>query len=342
MRVAPFLILAACGSDRAPVEPIDAPSDAVIFPDTPTPPPGCDWAELDDPINDITLGNGAAEQTQLTLGAALVVCGEIDNGHLIGEAVDVDAFVVTLAARTTVRVDYAGAITGLAALDIAVVDAGDAVVEHGTFLGTHAAFQTTLAAGAYRLVVTANNPTDLAAALPYKLRITANPAGCTQVAAAASYTENNDGPQSDRNDVIDIRYATNERTFTAANNDDPEPTTLVTVAGTGVRITGLSDAVDAADDFKDRDTYLIETGAHDDLAVRIDWTGDADFDFFVFPENTLTEIARGTGVGKTGPEQASFPVLANTRYWLWIGSYDSSAGLPVTYDVSLCPTTFVP
>lgn len=330
-------MIAACGTDRAPVNSlVDSTSDTP--PDTPTPPTGCDYAELDDLLNDPTLGNGSAELTQLTLANTLVICGRVDTQHLIEDRVDVDAFQITLADRTELRFDFAGNASALARLEVTVVDDSNVTVERGRFLGTHVAFHTALAAGNYRLVVTATNASDLAVGFDYKLRAVANPAVCARVTATAAYAEATDGPQSTGNDMIEIRYATGARTLTTANNDDPEPSSLTTAA-TDLRISGQAADVDGADDFRDRDTYLFETGAHDELAIRIDWTGDADLDVFVFPESTVVEIGRGTTVGKTAPERAVFPVLANTRYWLWVGSYDSS-GATVDYDVTLCPTTF--
>ena len=339
MRVAWLFAIAACGTDRAPVSSlVDATRDS--SPDTPTPPAGCDYAEQSDLLNDPTLGNGLAEQTQLILADPLVICGRVDNQHLIEDRVDVDAFQITLAARTELRVDFAGAASALAGLEVTVVDDVNVVVERGRFLGTHVTFHTTLASGNYRLVVTATNPRDLATGFDYQLRVVANPAACARVTATAAYAEATDGPQSTGNDLIEIRYATGARTLTTANNDDPEPSGITTTA-TDLRITGHAADIDGADDFRDRDTYLFETGAHDELALRIDWIGDADLDVFVFPEATVAEIGRGTTVGKTAPERAVFPVLASTRYWLWVGSYESS-GAAVDYDVTLCPTTFVP
>ncbi len=341
MRVALLIALVACGNDRAPVGEADAPSDATVLPDTTPPPAGCDWGEQVDPLNDITLGNGEAEVTNLTLDDMLVICGRVDNGHLIGDAVDVDGYRFAVAERTTLRIDLAGEASSLAALEVAVLDDNDGVIDRGAFLNTHVVFETTLPPGSYRVVVTATNATDIAAGFDYKLRLIASPAPCAQVTAAADYTESADGPQSDRNDMIEIRYATDERTLTAATNDDPEPSTVVTAAGTQARITGTSADVDGGDEFRDRDTYLIETGAHDELELRVDWTGAADLDVFLFPEDSVVELGSGTAVSKTAPERVVLPVLANTRYWLWVGAYDSSTG-SIDYDVSICPTQFTP
>lgn len=335
MRVALWIALAACGNDLTPIDLPDVALDAEVVTDTPIPPTGCDWAELDDPLNDITLGNGVAEATNLTLGEALAICGAIDNGHFLNDTVDVDGYTITIAARTEVRVDLAGDASMLAGLEVRVIDDANAELERASYLGNHAVLVTTLPAGNYRIVVVATNPSDLAARLDYQVKVIANPVGCARVTAAAVVTEAADGAQHVGNDMIEIRYAAGARTLTT-NNDTPEPAGSITAA---VRITGTSANVDGGDDFHDRDTYLIET-PDNELALRVDWTGDADFDVFVFPEGTVVEIGRGTSVGKTAPERAVFPVLPNTRYWVWIGSYESSAGLPVDYDLSLCPSQF--
>jgi hypothetical protein len=221
-----------------------------------------------------------------------------------------------------------------------VLDRTNAVVAAGTLLGAQAVFATTLAAGRYRLAVRATNASDLAAPLDYRLRLAADAPDtrCAPPTTAAAYTEANDGAQNNRNDVVEVRYTPAERALTAAANDAPEDT-AITTATASVRIAGTSADVDAPDEFKDRDSYLVTTGAHDRLTIRVDWTGDADFDFLVFPEGTVAEIASGTAVAKLAPELATFPVLANTRYWLWIASYDTTTGLPITYSATLCPET---
>jgi hypothetical protein len=335
-----FVALVACGNDRAPTSLVDAPPDTSILPDTPTPPAGCDWAELDDALNDLTLANGAAEPTNLTFDQSLIVCGRVDPGHFADPVVDIDSFAFTIATRAELRVDFAGAAATLAGLEVRVIDGSGAIVDRGRFLGSHIAFHTALGPGGYRLVVIASNPVEPAAAIDYKLRVSL-PVPCERVTRAADFMETDDGAQSDRNDVVEIRYAPDERALTAAANDAPESSGVITAAGTDVLLAGTSADVDSADDFRDRDSFLIETGAHDELALRVDWTGDADLDVFVFPENAIAELASGTAVGKTGPERVVTPVLPNTRYWLWVGAYDSSSGAN-DYEISLCPSSFTP
>jgi hypothetical protein len=274
-----------------------------------------------------------------------VICGQINNQHLIDQRVDIDGYklAVTSTAQTLVSLGFPDGAPALTRIEVKIVDEGGTLIDSGIVLGSHATFQSTLRAGNYVLIVSATNPTDIATPVDYRLRITKDTANrCPPVTATAAYVENKDGAQNNRNDVVDVNYTPDVRALTAANNDNPEPTGLTTAADTNVRISGVSANVDAADEFKDRDTYLIATGAHDEIAIRIDWTGDADLDFLLFPENTVAEIGRGTSVGKTAPEASTFPVLPNTNYWLWVGSYDSSAGLPVNYDISICPTQFEP
>jgi hypothetical protein len=339
-RLVVVALLAGCVRGNPPLG-ADAAPDATVLP------PGCDYVELADPTNDLTITNGVPEQTGLTFTQSTTICGKLDRGHFDATAMDLDSdsYTLAIAARSQLLVSFAGAGTEvLASIDVQVLDATLAVVDHGAFLGSHAGFSTTLDPGTYTFAVFAKNATDLAASLDYKLRIVADvpETRCARVTGAAAYTEAADGALSDGNDMVEVRYLdAPHRALTAATSDAPEPSGIVTSAGTNVRIAGTSAAVNAPDEFHDRDTYLVTTGAHDQLAVRVDWAGTAaDLDFLVFPENNSEEIASGTAVAKQAPEQATFPVLPNTRYWLWVGAYDTSSNAAVPYDVTLCPTQF--
>ena len=339
-RILVAVLVAACGTDSA--QRTDAAIAIDAPPDGPPLPAGCDHVELADPTNDIMLSNGAAEPTGLVFAQSATVSARIDGGHFDGAAttIDVDGFELTVGMRAQVLVRFVGAGSeSLASLEVQIHDATGATIERGAFLGSHVLFGATLDPGSYRLVVIAKNAVELAASIDYKLRVAADvpEARCAELTSMAAYSEADEAPLFDANDVVEVRYAPNERGLTAAA-DAPEPTAITTAAGTNLRIAGTSGDVDAADDFKDRDTYLVTTGAHDQLTVRIDWTGDADFDFMVFPENSVAELASGTTVAVQAPELATFPVLPNTRYWLWIGSFDTTTGLPIPYDATLCPT----
>ena len=335
MRLCWLVVFAGCGNDRAPFVPAaDAPNDVAL-------PAGCDYLEQADIANDFTLATGEIEQTGIALQQAFTLCGKVDAGHFDGAAstVDVDGFELEVPATARVLVTFHADPATLASLELQRLDTTNAVRDTGLVLGSHAAFETTLATGRHRFAVIARGAGDIAASIDYALAVVIEDPDirCAHATAASAYVEADDGPQSDRNDMVEVRYAPNEKLLTAVTNDAPEPSGIVTTAGSPVRITGTHADVDAADDFKDRDAYLFETGAHDGLAIRLDWTGEADLDYFLFPEGTAVDIARGTGVGVAAPERATFPVLPNTRYWLWIGSHDSSRTLPVTYDATLCP-----
>ena len=86
-----------------------------------------------------------------------------------------------------------------------------------------------------------------------------------------------------------------------------------------------------------------EVRRDDQLALRISWPGmTADFDAMVFPAGMPREIASSTVVSNAEAEFATFAVLPSTTYWLWIGAYDGSKGLPMTYEATLCGEKHVP
>lgn len=320
------LLVAACGDnavtpDALVVDAIDAPLD------TPTPPPGCSWAELYDTANETV-----PEDSNVTFASSVVLCGRIDIDHANDTTllVDTDALGFELATETAIRVELAGAFTPLA-VELSIVNRFGDPLRTTQYVGTHAVAAARLPAGSYGIAIRAIGPTP-AVPVEYQATITADMASC-HVTTAASYTES-----AAANDVVEVRFTGEpalRRVLTAAA-DAPEPTGVTFAPGASARFTGTSANVDAADDYRDRDTYVITTGANTDtLAVRLDWIGAADLDFFVFPAG-VPELAGASQVTTAGPELATFAVLPSTTYWLWIGAYDSSSGLPVTYDASIC------
>jgi len=326
VRVA-LLCLVACGDNA--VVPDALPVDVAI--DSPTPPLGCDFGELADITNHTT-----PEVTNLTLGTKLVMCGRVDVGHTNESTMDVDAdaFGFRLTAPRTIRATLAwlpamgtGALQSRTELSI-VNQFGDPIAT-STFVGAHAVIAATLPAGAYGVAV-AMRGTEPAASIDYKITI-ADGSSCA-MPATIDYAES-----AADNDVVEVRFTGDpamRRVLTAAI-DAPDPTgiTLATTA----RISGVSANVDASDDFHDRDTYAFATGAVDTLTVRVDWNAPTvDLDVLVFTANELPELAGATHVSTGGPEVITLAVSPSTTYWAWIGSYDSSTGLPIPYDVSLC------
>lgn len=335
-------MLAACGDSTDPA-----------IPDAPSPPAGCTYAELADGTNDVTT-IGTAEPTGITISSAAgppVLCGQLDPGHhdAANRLVDVDAYAFTVPAPGgDVAISIAG--SGLAALEVELllVNAMDQTEARAGFAGDHAiAAIRSLAPGPYRAVVLARAPAPIAAPVRYQIAVGFDlpDARCPRSAIAPSYTEAADGAANDGNDVIEIRFGTTpRRRLTPLATDAPEPTAILVAAGRSYRITGESGSANAADEYIDRDTYQLHTStATDQLTLRVDWTtATADLDFFVFPAGETTELASGMHVATTGGELATFAVLPDTDYWLWVGAYDGSTGQPVAYDATICGERFAP
>src|SRR6185503_19089533 len=95
--------------------------------------------------------------------------------------------------------------------------------------------------------------------------------------------------------------------------------------GMKYRVTGTSaDVTSVGDEYRDRDTYLIATGADtNELTVRVTWPGGVDLDFLVMPVpdggTTPISLLDGTAVSMVGTELRTGAVLPSTSYWLWVG-----------------------
>jgi hypothetical protein len=314
LRAAALCLLVACGDNA--VVPDALVADAIdAAPDAPPPPAGCSWGELFDADN-----HTAPEVTGLAFGAPLVMCGQIDRGHTSAMLVDSDAFGFSLASTQQIRVELTGDL-GALRVELSITNRFGDPLTTSRFVGAHAVTAATLPAGDYGVAIRAIGA-EPAAAIAYTATITADTSTC--LPTGAPYVES-----AAANDVVEVRYTGDPALRRVVIAGTPEP------AGTATRLTGTSDAADAADDFRDRDTFAITTGAVTTMRVRVDWTGAADLDLLVFPAG-VPEIAGATRVATSGPETATFAVAPSTTYWIWIGAYDTSAGLPVTYDVALC------
>ena len=361
--------IAACGSNHGSVT-VDAanvvpdgpavPADAML--DAAPTPVGCDLGEQNDQGNDDTV-SGTAEATGLSFGGTTTtICGNIDSGHYdtMFNTVDVDSYAFAVATEGDVLVSITG--TGLSAFDFAEVvllDSQQNPLGFGTFLGGHGVLSAHVPAGNYEVSVDASAPADITAPVPYKVAITSDVAAtrCPKIAAAASYTEARDSAANDQagNDVVTVSFDANGAVLalTAATTDLPEPTGL-TITEANFRISGTAKLPTAAspDDYLERDTYLIKTGAATNQpAIRLNWAGQSDFDYFLFTEVTNTtdtpEIVGESDQQMAGEDEFStFAVLPNTNYWLWIAPFATNATsgplLPATYDASVCGETFTP
>jgi hypothetical protein len=164
------------------------------------------------------------------------------------------------------------------------------------------------------------------------------------------------------NDMLLITFGDNglTPTFTPDPNDQPDnqesPLTISNTAG--VKIAGeMANIGDRSDEYFERDTYLIQTGADtNQMTIRLQWDGGtSDHDYALFREPAAGEteadlvlFSSGTlisdGVDDDGvtpvPEFETFTVDPNTKYWLWTGVYNTTAAggaptLPSAYDFAI-------
>jgi hypothetical protein len=338
-------VLAACGGGDSSDDRPDAPPIVDAAVDAP-PMVTCNFTEAADATNNSSPG---AEATMQTFGSAkTTICGNVNNGHFNQGVVDVDAYKVAVSGDTDVLVHLTGA--GIEALGRVVIQVGTTGGQQrnlGVFEGDHATTSVRLPAGEYVFAVTALNQADTSAPIPYSLAIVADaPATrCAKVTAAASFTEANDGPANNGNDMITSDAAANPETeLTVSPTDNPEPTNLTLAAGTQYRLAGSSAAVDPTDDYEDRDTFVFTTGpTTTQLSIRLNWASTTvDFDYRVFPPNVTLSVTGALASSLAEDEFQTFAVKPNTMYWLWVGAYDGASGQPATYDATLCAETFAP
>jgi len=335
------LFLVGCGGGGSGDKP-DAAVDAPTQIDGPVT-PGCAYTESADGTNNTS---PSAEATNVT--APNSICGSVNNGHFNMNIVDIDTYKVTVAADSDLLVNVTG--TGLSGLARVVIQVGSTAGMQknlGIVEGDHGTVSVRLAPGDYVFAVTGLNAADITAPIDYKIAIvTDTPATrCAKVTAAANFTEANDGGQNNGNDVLSVDEAANPATrLTASTTDAPEPSNVTANAGTNYRITGSSAAVDPADDYEDRDTFLLTTGATtNQLSVRLNWASTTvDFDYKFLPAGSTISVTGGLATANTEDEFQTFAVKPNTMYWLWIGAYDGATGQPAIYDATICAEAFTP
>ncbi len=357
------LPVAACGSKSSNKPDASVPADSATPADAmldaaPTP-AGCDFGEQNDQGNDDS-NTGTAEATGLTFTTSTVICGNVDSGHFASNVVDIDSYTFTTAADGDVLISITspGGAT-LVDFEVDLFDDQGGEITSGIFFGDHGILSATIPAGDYEVSMLAANATDVTAAIPYKIKIATDVAltRCPNVTAAASYTEKLDTVANNQagNDIVNVSFTQTGESLvlTTATTDNPEPTALTIAPATNVRITGTATLPTgtSADDYLERDTYLVKTGAStNQLAVRLDWPGSTeDFDLFVFPEITNTTdtpfaLAQSDQISTTAGEFATFSVKPSSNYWIWVAPFntDTTSGpaLPLTYDVSVCGETF--
>jgi hypothetical protein len=151
------------------------------------------------------------------------------------------------------------------------------------------------------------------------------------------------------NDMVYFTPTAEVETAFTPQNDSPDNATAVSIGATGAsRFTGeMGIAGDRADEYLERDTFLIATGATtNQLTIRLDadsTTADLDFALFAEPAAGDTDVlsfGSGTLISDETAEFQTFAVDPNRNYWLWSGVYNvleegGTPTLPVQYDLSV-------
>lgn len=362
-----FTGVAACGGG-AGQRPDAVAADAA--PDTPRAPGGsdgsdappdttvtlCHYTETADSANDPTLdpgpGGDVAESTRLTMGnEPRTLCGVVNSGHfdVATDTVDNDAYRVTVERAGDLVVRFVGGEAASAVADFSVyLRAGNSPLFGASLAPSvrdHGLFVWSVQPGDYNVMVTARNPGDLAGTFGYKVQLALDrPDRCARLAGAPAYREAaRTGDAGDaENDVLLVDFRnTPHGKLTATASDAAEPTRLVFDAGTRVLITGSSadgrPGGDDQDEYLDRDTYEVRTGATTtELTLRLDWADpQANLDYFVFPADQPAEV--GGSFRFDGNEEYNIvAVKPGSAYWIWVGAAGGSTGLPMAYDLTVC------
>ena len=317
-------------------------------------PPACDYTEMSDSTNDTT-----PENTGLTVGATTRnICGQVDTGHYDSSTmvVDVDMYSVTVGATTAELVIDFEDQTPASLTDFLVeifdnntpatlLYAGD----YNGALADHGAYIAELPTGTFNVVVTATAGVAVGTAIPYKVRLVADTptTRCPDLTGMnADYTEAHDGASNTGNDVVLINFSQDPSFTMTPYTSAPEPTMLTINPKMNSHIVGSSAMLaQGSDTYLDRDTFAITTGSNtNELSVRLNWPGStADLDYVVFPASSIMFANEAATLTSSSQDEfATFAVKPSASYWLWIGAYKGSTGLPIAYSASVCGGEFTP
>jgi hypothetical protein len=332
--------------------PADAGSGSAVGSDGGITTRSCDYTEQRDLTNDYLEGGPdyAIEDTGISFtGGTKTICGTVNNGHFDDYyySVDIDTYQVTLPSSRDLLVSIDGDTADMGAISSVQVWAynattGDSFGEY--FYGDHGVMAAHLTAGTWQFSMEAYDNQDALASASYYMTIKQdNPVQrCARVTAPASYTEALDGASSIGNDGVNVDFdATPEMWMAAA----PEPSGVTMSGGTRYRVHGTSAAVALNGSYYDRDAYLVTTDATtNQLSIRLNWGGQSDLDYLVFPASTTFPIGFAWQSKLGEDEFATFSVLPSSQYWVWVGASSNTdpTTLPADYDASLCAETYAP
>ncbi|HUQ01138.1 MAG TPA: hypothetical protein VM261_01525 [Kofleriaceae bacterium] len=306
---------------------------------------GSDGAPADcHPESDDSRNGTTSEPTGAVFaGQRIAVCGNVDVDQPSGDVVDRDLYQVTVAPNAPVVVRLTAPLGGeVDRLDLIVRDASGprsiARVRAG-----NAVTALLLQQGEYTLGVEAHDA-QAVTSFPYRIEMFAdNPAmRCPPMTGGTIHAETNESAVGHRaNDVIDVRQQPPVLVASATSDtsDAPDATGVAVTAGSRFAITGTSaGVVSTGDEYRDRDTYALYTGATtNQLDIRVVWTGGiADLDVLVFEDGKPTDPMGTPSAALIGEEIVVTAVAPQSQYWLWVGGSKRSTSLPVDYTVHVC------
>lgn len=296
-------------------------------------------AEADDNRN----GTSSEPTGAVFGGQRIAVCGNVDVDQPSGDLVDLDLYQVTVSPAAPVVVRLTAPLGGVVErLDLIVRDASGPRSVARLRAG-NAVTALLLQQGEYTLGVEARDAAAVTS-FPYRIEMYAdNPAArCPPMAGGTIHAERDESTAGHRaNDVIEVRQQPPllAAMATSDGTDAPDATGVAVTAGNRFAITGSSAGVTTAgDEYRDRDTYSLYTGATtNQLDIRVVWTGGiADLDVLVFGENKPSDPMGTPSAALIGEEVVVTAVEPQSPYWLWVGGSRRSTSLPVSYTVHVC------
>jgi hypothetical protein len=308
--------------------------------------PGCDFVQRDH----TSLPDNETIPWDLT--APITICGSIDLLHSTVAWEKPFATDTTFAIGSASRQGVKATLVADAPLD--VFQGGVSVQGNGVSFVLDGSSRYSLAwldKGGGGIAVQAKYPTTATAPINYKLTLEPYDFStlCPQLTTPVEYTESHDGSLSGGNDVFGFnpKQGGNPLVLTSYTGDSPELTGITVASGSAHRVDGVSAAVPQKwDESNDKDTFQLATGPDTTyLVVRstpfVDPTKTA---FVVYNLTTpALDIWEPSGGAHNGPILLQglgvLPVQPSTTYWLQVEGASLSggtAGLPLSYDLSIC------
>jgi hypothetical protein len=297
----------------------------------------CSYREAMDPSN-----GDAVEPTSLTLSTSLSLCGQIDVRPPSGATNLIDRDQYSMAVDAVTHLVTVETTEPVERVFLQVTD------ENGFFDHAYAQGRRVtmilppwVGPGEMQIQISAYNPTELAAPVPYTVTIEPLDFARCPTKANADYVEASDGASNLDNDMA---LVTLTGAFwvsqTTETTDVPEMPPLTIGTGTSLRLDGqLGINTTHADIYKDRDVYALPIDAStQSLDLRLAGSGDSDLDILLINAATsettpVVRLAGGNSGNSLSPELQVVAVEPSTTYWLMVAN---SSDPQMPYSLTIC------